>query len=311
MKEEIKKILDISDKTYYNWKNQYRPIISLLEKYFTTKDLEEFIETGKISRIENNKDQELLNNEASKIYTHFISSLYQKDKSLLKLFLVVINNANETSLNLNLNFIDLVFESEGEKKDKIKLIKEFNKISQNSNILFFYSIKFMIQKKFENILYTFSENKKVSEGEELSFIINYMQFFLEIFLKKEYLKWKEYENDESIHLRDYHYDLDDKDVFDDDNDLYPLPELDDLKDENDLYGYDNFPLPTLDDLNDDYSNPSPPNKFNYIKFINSLKNYKAYLESLISENDTILIKFEIDEKEPISLIWKHNYVNID
>ena len=118
---------------------------------------------------------------------------------------------------------------------------------------------------------------------------------------------------------DYHYDLDDEDVFEDENDLFPLPTLDDLNDdypfhelndENDLYDYDLI-LPTLDDLNDDYSNTSPLNKFNYIKFIKSLKNYKAYLESLISENDTILIKFEIDEKEPISLIWKHNYVNID
>lgn len=309
MVNTICNILGIARRTYFHWQKSSDKAyaINLFNKYFTKEDLQEFIETGKISRIENNKDQELLNNEASKIYNHFISSLYQKDKSLLKLLLMVINNANENSINLNLNFIDLVFEAEGEKKDKIHLIKEFSKISQNSNILFFYSIKFMIQKRFENILYTFSENKKVSEGEELSFIINYMQFFLEIFLKKEYLKWKEYENDESIHLRDYHYDLDDEDVFDDDNDL----ELDDLNDENDLYGYDNFPLPTLDDLNNDYSNPSPPNKFNYIKFINSLKNYKAYLESLISENDTILIKFEIDEKEPISLIWKHNYVNID
>ena len=120
MKENIKKILDISDKTYYNWKNQNRPIIELLHKYFQDNEITEFLETGRISRLEDNKDQELLNNEASKIYNHFISVLYLKDKSLLKLFLVVINNANETSANLNLNFIDLVFESEGSKKDKIE-----------------------------------------------------------------------------------------------------------------------------------------------------------------------------------------------
>ena len=137
--------------------------------------------------------------------------LYLKDKSLLRLFLVVINNANETSANLNLNFIDLVFQTEGNEKDKINLLKEFNKTAQNNNILFFYSIKFMIQNKFENILYTFPTNEKRSEGEELSFIVNYIQFFLEIFYKKEFIKWEEFEDNESIHLRDYEYNLDNND----------------------------------------------------------------------------------------------------
>lgn len=43
MKEAIKKILDISDKTYYNWKNQNRPIILLLELCFTKNELNNFI----------------------------------------------------------------------------------------------------------------------------------------------------------------------------------------------------------------------------------------------------------------------------
>ena len=192
MNSTLSKLLGNSLKTISNWKKEKRPIINLLLKYFKKEDLEEFIETGKILRLEDNKDQELLNNEASKIYNHFISALYLKDKSLLKLFLVVINNANETSANLNLNFIDLVFQTEGNEKDKINLLKEFNKTAQNNNILFFYSIKFMIQNKFENILYTFPTNEKRSEGEELSFIVNYIQFFLEIFYKKEFIKEKYY-----------------------------------------------------------------------------------------------------------------------
>lgn len=55
MKEAIKKILDISDKTYYNWKNQDRYIVKLLEKYFLKEELSEFIETGKIIKFENIK----------------------------------------------------------------------------------------------------------------------------------------------------------------------------------------------------------------------------------------------------------------
>lgn len=291
MKENIKKILDISDKTYYNWKNQNRPIIELLHKYFQDNEITEFLETGRISRLEDNKDQELLNNEASKIYNHFISVLYLKDKSLLKLFLVVINNANETSANLNLNFIDLVFESEGSKKDKINLLKEFNKTAQNNNILFFYSIKYMIQNKFENILYAFPN----SEGEDLSFIVNYIQFFLEIFYKKEYIKWEEFEKNESIHLRDYEFNLDDEILLDEQSD-FPLPSLDDLNDdENKIPNYD------YDDYYNEYEEESNNyDNFNYFKFIDSLKNYKTYLESLIPEN-TILVKFKIDDNPDIDL----------
>lgn len=191
MKENIKKILDISDKTYYNWKNQNRPIIELLHKYFQDNEITEFLETGRISRLEDNKDQELLNNEASKIYNHFISVLYSKDKSLLRLFLVVINNANETSANLNLNFIDLVFESEGSKKDKINLLKEFNKTVQNNNILFFYSIKYMFLNNFETISYS-SNSYEDLEYYNYSFNITYFQLILEIFYKKKYMNLEEH-----------------------------------------------------------------------------------------------------------------------
>lgn len=296
--EVMSNLLEISENSYYRWKKKdHIKLITLIEKYFTTKDLQEFIDIGKITRIEDNKDQELLNNEASKIFNHFISSLYEKDKSLLKLLLMVVNNANENSLNLNLNFIDLVFEAEGEKKDKIHLIKEFSKISQNSNILFFYSIKFMVQKKFENILYTFPSNEKRNEGKELSFIINYIQFFLEIFYKKEYIKWKEFENKESIHLRDYEYNLDDESIIPDELLDFPLPSLDDLSDENKIPN-DDYSDYYHDD--NEYEESNNYDNFNYIKFISSLRNYKTYLESLISENDTIIIKFRIDEKSEFS-----------
>lgn len=285
-------ILDISTRSYSNFSKQKRLIIHLLEKYFKKEDLEEFIETGKILRLEDNKDQELLNNEASKIYNHFISALYLKDKSLLKLFLVVINNANETSANLNLNFIDLVFQTEGNEKDKINLLKEFNKTAQNNNILFFYSIKFMIQNKFENILYAFGDNKI---AKDLSFIVNYIQFFLEIFYKKDYIKWQEFEKNESIHLRDYEFNLDDEIFLDEQSDS-PLPSLDDLSDENKIPNYD------YDDYYNEYEEESNNyDNFNYFKFIDSLKNYKTYLESLIPENDTILVKFKIDENPDIDL----------
>ena len=147
---------------------------------------------------------------------------------------------------------------------------------------------------------TFSGNEKRNKGEELSFIVNYIQFFLEIFYKKEYLKWKEFEKNESIHLRDYEYNLDNEIIPDELSD-FPLPSLDELSDENKIPNYDYSDYCHHDDNNDnEYEESNKYNNFNYIKFISSLRNYKTYLKSLIPENDTILIKFKIDEKSEIS-----------
>ncbi len=41
-----------SANTYYNWKKEKRPIISLLEKYFTKEDLEEFLEYSTVEKLE-------------------------------------------------------------------------------------------------------------------------------------------------------------------------------------------------------------------------------------------------------------------
>jgi len=46
------KVLGCSLASYYNWDTQQRPIISLLESYFSQEDLEEFLKDGKIKRLE-------------------------------------------------------------------------------------------------------------------------------------------------------------------------------------------------------------------------------------------------------------------
>ena len=51
-KEVASKILGCTLASYYNWDKQERPIITLLEKYFSKEDLEEFLETGTIERME-------------------------------------------------------------------------------------------------------------------------------------------------------------------------------------------------------------------------------------------------------------------
>jgi hypothetical protein len=52
-KKIIAKILDVTLKSVYNWEKEGRPIIRLIERYFEEKDLEEFLTTGRISRLEN------------------------------------------------------------------------------------------------------------------------------------------------------------------------------------------------------------------------------------------------------------------
>lgn len=52
-KETMAALFSTAEGTYYKWKREERPIILLLEKYFTKEDLEEFLETGKIRKFEN------------------------------------------------------------------------------------------------------------------------------------------------------------------------------------------------------------------------------------------------------------------
>lgn len=48
-KETMAKLFATAEGTFYKWRKQKRPIISLIEKYFTQEELEEFLETGEIS----------------------------------------------------------------------------------------------------------------------------------------------------------------------------------------------------------------------------------------------------------------------
>lgn len=52
MREEIQNLLDIAPRTYYLWKKEGRPIIGFLEKYFTSHDLKEFLQTQSITKME-------------------------------------------------------------------------------------------------------------------------------------------------------------------------------------------------------------------------------------------------------------------
>lgn len=48
----ICKIMSISRSAYFKFKKEERPVISLLEKYFTKEELEEFLKNGQIEKCE-------------------------------------------------------------------------------------------------------------------------------------------------------------------------------------------------------------------------------------------------------------------
>lgn len=50
MKNEFVALCKFTDRTYSNWKSENRPIIALIEKYFTKNDIKEFIDTGNINK---------------------------------------------------------------------------------------------------------------------------------------------------------------------------------------------------------------------------------------------------------------------
>lgn len=199
--KNILKLMCYSRNTYYVWKREKRPIIDLIDKYFQNCEITEFLETGKITKFENSEEFEILNGEFEKIYNSFVVNLFMERSSLMKLFLSVVYNANNQEENLNYNFIDLIFKTDGEENDKIELLKAYCKIG--NSILFFISIKYMLQKGFDKVKFKNAPSKVF----EFSFIITYIQFFLEIFFKKKFISWKEFEKNPIFHIIDDGCDL--------------------------------------------------------------------------------------------------------
>lgn len=52
----IEKFFGFTEATYYNWRREGRPVIDFFEKYISDDDLIEFIKTGRLKRIEIDRD---------------------------------------------------------------------------------------------------------------------------------------------------------------------------------------------------------------------------------------------------------------
>ncbi|MDN5125548.1 hypothetical protein PJV95_04725 [Aliarcobacter butzleri] len=117
-------LFDVSINTYYNWKKENRPIINLLDKYFSKEDLEEFLKTGEISKLEKVKNtnnqidniNDLLIDNAKytvkeKLYKVFESSMLEKIYTYLskKILIRVLDKLsiknNEYPINLSKEYL--------------------------------------------------------------------------------------------------------------------------------------------------------------------------------------------------------------
>lgn len=67
------KLFGFTKSTFYNWKKEKRPVIMLLEKYFSDDDLKEWNEHKKIQKLDNLK---LLNKTADEIVINFFYEKY-------------------------------------------------------------------------------------------------------------------------------------------------------------------------------------------------------------------------------------------
>lgn len=89
-KETMANLFSASEGAYYKWKRENRPIIQLIDRYFSKDDIQEFLETGKIRKLEVIKGFEI--NELEKL-------LFTRDNQEEQLVDFVSHNINLEKIN--------------------------------------------------------------------------------------------------------------------------------------------------------------------------------------------------------------------
>ena len=113
MRETICKLLDISQTSYYRWKEE-RAIIPMLEKYFTEEELSQFLREGKIDKLEqlniqNSKMEDfLLKNSLHKIIIKSTLPIDENDNIVVKLLKAILNKNRHYSLLPLQSFLNIL-----------------------------------------------------------------------------------------------------------------------------------------------------------------------------------------------------------
>lgn len=187
-------LFQFSRQSWNNWKKEKRPIITLLEKYFTKEDLEEFLETGKISNFEILEEFKALLQGSKFDYLSFLTN-YLKHSNEFDFFtdfyyrfLVYISDLRNQSTDSGIEFQN-IFQlndalpsflinnsfahlSELEMYQLQYKVRQINQMDQNTTNLILLSISNDFQSLMQPTIGTISDdNRKLSVLHSLMFCI--------------------------------------------------------------------------------------------------------------------------------------------
>lgn len=162
----ISDLFGYSSQTYFNWKKEIekRPILKMIEKYFTKQELEEFLETGQIGKYEKIKS---LDFQKNKILDNFFYEYYSRKP-------------------INRDFSDNIF-PKFEKYVEIEVEKRREKLKENGNQKTISKIKYFNKYDFFEFLLKMEINEAqkieiiqtISDFKEIEFFIiidNYVEY---------------------------------------------------------------------------------------------------------------------------------------
>ena len=144
----VSQLMSFSVNSYYIWKKENRPIISLLHKYLNEDDIKEFLATGSISKFDN---IDYVKYDFNKNYFEF---LFRLDENSMYIFLQLLKLNQNDLLTFSSNFISIIINYDCQNHIKSKLIESYSKV-EDKNKLFYFGLKNMLNNKFKDF-YEFS-----------------------------------------------------------------------------------------------------------------------------------------------------------
>lgn len=189
-KETMANLFSASEGAYYKWKRENRPIIQLIDKYLSKEDIEEFLETGKIEKLEQINNFKSLEAESIRLYVDFTQNLSNEEQEL---FLLICYQTQKDFKDINQYYIDLILDANLKKDVKVSILKKLQNISNHT--LFFYGIKQLIQNHFKQYYShsIYSDKIEDSEKKDIKLKIKHLQIYIKIFLQKDFVEYDDFQ----------------------------------------------------------------------------------------------------------------------
>ncbi|MDY0122849.1 hypothetical protein [Sulfurimonas sp.] len=177
-KETMAAVFASSEGAYYKWKKENRPIITLLDKYFSREDLEEFLETGKVAKLEN---LNLIDKSAKKIVAEFFyqsSTNSHKNKEFADvIFPAFVKKENDFVKNQKKLYEEKIaqIKKNSDKKEELKKYVDSLCVNYKKREL----IKFIIETDLDIDKTTALLEISPLNDLEIHFLINFYRNFLD------------------------------------------------------------------------------------------------------------------------------------